>query len=90
MDDKYIDVLKKSILNPEIVKQIGKDLKIKEASDGNGGTYSSLRASGCLADMKEKGIKWIFVGGVDNVLLKMTDVTFLGMDKDCGAFICLF
>lgn len=58
---------------------IGKDFKIKEASDGNGGTYSSLRASGCLADMKERGIKWVFIGGVDNVLLKMADVTLLGM-----------
>ena len=58
---------------------ISKELKIKEASDGNGGTYSSLRASGCLADMKEKGIKWIFIGGVDNVLLKMADTTLLGM-----------
>ena len=28
MDDKYLDVLKKSILNPEIVKKNGKDLKI--------------------------------------------------------------
>lgn len=63
---------------------ISKDLKIKEASDGNGGTYSSLRASGCLAEMKEKGIKWIFIGGVDNVLLKMADVTLLGMTKDLG------
>ena len=54
---------------------IGKDFKIKQASDGNGGTYSSLRASGCLADMKEKGIKWIFIGAVENVLLKMVDVT---------------
>ena len=63
---------------------INKDFKIKEASDGNGGTYSSLKASGCLADMKEKGIKWIFVGGVDNVLLKMADVTFLGMARDLG------
>ena len=36
---------------------ISKDHKIKEASDGNGGTYSSLRVSGCLADMKEKGIE---------------------------------
>lgn len=61
---------------------IGKDFKIKEASDGNGGTYSSLRASGCLAEMKEKGIKWVFIGGVDNVLLKMADVTLLGMAKD--------
>lgn len=63
---------------------ISREFKIKEASDGNGGTYSSLRASGYLAEMKEKGIKWIFVGGVDNVLLKMADVTFLGMAKDLG------
>lgn len=58
---------------------INKENKIKEASDGNGGTYSSLRRSGCLADMKERGIQWIFIGGVDNVLLKMADVTLLGM-----------
>ena len=56
-----------------------KDYKIKEASDGNGGTYSSLRRSGCLTDMKEKGIKWVFIGSVDNALLKMVDVTLLGM-----------
>ena len=58
---------------------MNKEKKIKEASDGNGGTYSSLRRSGCLADMKERGIKWIFIGGVDNVLLKMVDVILLGM-----------
>ena len=28
MDDKYLDVLKKSILNPEIVRKNGKDLKV--------------------------------------------------------------
>ncbi len=63
---------------------IGKDLKIREASDGNGGTYAALRQNGCLADMKEKGIKWVFIGSVDNALLKMADVTLLGMaiDKD--------
>lgn len=58
---------------------IGKDLKIKEASDGNGGVFSSLRITGMLADMKERGIKWVFIGGVDNVILKMADVTLLGM-----------
>ena len=67
------------LVNTEGKLLISKDLKIKEASDGNGGTYSSLRESGCLADMKEKGIKWVFIGGVDNVLLKMADVTLLGM-----------
>ena len=58
---------------------IGKNMKIKEASDGNGGTYFSLRASGCLADMKEKGIKWIFIGSIDNALLKMVDTTLLSL-----------
>ena len=58
---------------------IDKNYKIKEASDGNGGTYSSLRASGCLAEMKENGIKWVFIGSVDNALLKMVDVTLLGL-----------
>ena len=58
---------------------INKDQKIKAGSDGNGGTYSSLRASGNLAHMKENGVKWVFIGGVDNALLKMADVTLLGM-----------
>lgn len=61
---------------------IDKNYKIKEASDGNGGTYSSLRASGCLAEMKENGIKWVFICGVDNALLKMVDETLLGLAID--------
>ena len=66
---------------------VNKEYKIKEASDGNGGTYSSLRSSGCLADMKEKGIKWVFIGSVDNALLKMIDVTLLGMAVKKGVQI---
>ena len=61
---------------------ISKDMKIKEASDGNGGTYASLRSSGALADMKERGVKWVFIGSVDNALLKMADTTLLGMTID--------
>lgn len=61
---------------------IGKDLRVKEASDGNGGVFSSLRTTGMLADMKERGIKWVFIGGVDNAILKMADVTLLGMAID--------
>lgn len=58
---------------------IGKNLKIKEASNGNGGLFESLRTTGMLADMKERGIKWVFIGSVDNAILKMADVTLLGM-----------
>ena len=61
---------------------IGKNLKVREASNGNGGVFTSLRTTGMLADMKEKGIKWIFIGAVDNAILKMADVTLLGMAID--------
>lgn len=61
---------------------ISKELKIKEASDGNGGVFASLRKTGMLADMKERGIEWIFIGGVDNAILKMADTTLLGMAID--------
>ena len=61
---------------------INKDMKIKEASDGNGGVFSSLRISGMLSDMKEKNIKWVFIGGVDNAILKMADTLLLGMAID--------
>ena len=72
------------LVNTEGKMLIGKNLKIKEASDGNGGVFTSLRTTGMLADMKERGVKWIFIGGVDNAILKMADITLLGMaiDKD--------
>ena len=66
---------------------ISKDLKIKEASDGNGGVFSSLRTSGMLADMKERGIKWVFIGGVDNCLVKMVDPVLMGIAIDKGVTV---
>lgn len=80
----YVTIFTQSelpLVNEQGKLLIGKNFKIKEASDGNGGTYSSLRSSGCLADMKERGIKWVFIGSVDNALLKMVDTTLLGMAK---------
>ena len=81
-DKNYVTIFTQSelpLVDIEGKFLINKEFKIKEASDGNGGTYSSLRASGALADMKERGIKWVFIGSVDNALLKMADVTLLGM-----------
>lgn len=70
------------LVNTEGKMLIGKDLKIKEASDGNGGVFSSLRKTGMLSNMKERGVKWIFIGGVDNAILKMADTTLLGLAID--------
>jgi UDP-N-acetylglucosamine/UDP-N-acetylgalactosamine diphosphorylase len=46
--------------------------------NGNGGVYESLRASGALADMRARGVQWVHVFGVDNVLVKIADPEFIG------------
>ena len=58
---------------------IGENGLIKEASDGHGGVYESLVRSGMLDKMKELGIQWVFIGGVDNCLVKMVDPVLMGL-----------
>ena len=58
---------------------IGKDKKIKEAADGNGGIYEAMTKGHILEDMEKRGIEWIFVGGIDNVLLNIVDPTLVGL-----------
>ena len=52
---------------------------IKQAADGHGGIFEAMRKNGILYDMQEKGIEWIFIGGVDNVLVKMVDPILTGL-----------
>lgn len=63
---------------------IGKDKLIKEASDGNGSIYKSLSVDGILDDMKNNNIEWVFVGGVDNILLKIVDPLLVGVTINEG------
>ncbi|MBQ9313531.1 MAG: UTP--glucose-1-phosphate uridylyltransferase [Clostridia bacterium] len=51
---------------------------IKEAADGHGGIFEAIFKDGALEDMKNRGIEWIFVGSVDNPLVKMADPLFIG------------
>ena len=53
--------------------------KIKEAADGHGGIFGAMHKNGIVGYIEQKGIKWIFVGGIDNVLLKMVDPLFMGL-----------
>ncbi len=46
--------------------------------NGHGGSISSLKSSGALADMRARGVKHIFYFQVDNVLIKMADPVFIG------------
>ena len=56
--------------------------KIKEASDGHGGIFQSMRKDGVLFDLKSRNIEWIFIGGVDNVLVKPVDPILVGLASD--------
>lgn len=61
---------------------IGSNKKIKVAADGNGGIFQSMFKNSVLEDMKKRNIKWIFIGSIDNVLLKLDDITLLGLAED--------
>ena len=52
---------------------------VKEAANGHGGTLQSLEKAHIIDDMKEKGIEWVFINGVDNALVKPVDPLLMGM-----------
>lgn len=57
--------------------------------NGNGGWFSSMVKAGLLEDLHKKGIEWINVFSVDNVLQKIADPIFIGATIEtnnyCGA-----
>lgn len=52
---------------------------VKQAADGHGGVYIAMQKNNIIEDMRKKGIKWVVIGGVDNVLVNMFDPIFIGM-----------
>ena len=61
---------------------IDENNRIKEAADGHGGIFESMRRNGIIFDMEARGIEWAFIGPVDNVLVKMVDPILLGVVLD--------
>ena len=66
---------------------IGEDGLIKEAADGHGGIYESLVKNGMTEKMKQMGVEWVFIGGVDNCLVKMVDPVLMGIAIDKGVTV---
>lgn len=52
---------------------------VKEASNGNGNVFLSIKKHGIIEDLEKNNITWLSFGGIDNVLLKNVDPLFLGL-----------
>ena len=55
---------------------------VKQAADGNGGIFGSMVRSGAVEDMKKRGVKWLFIGAIDNALLQMVEPLLVGIAEE--------
>ena len=57
--------------------------------NGNGGWFASMKRAGLVEDLHEKGVEWLNIYAVDNVLQRIADPVFVGATiatgVNCGA-----
>ncbi len=75
------------LLNLEGKLILNKNKTIKKASNGNGGIFKSMLKDGVISDMEKRGIEWIFIGAIDNILLKNVDIRLIGLTKSTNNLI---
>ncbi len=57
--------------------------------NGNGGWFSSMKKAGLCEDLRARGVEWLNIYAVDNVLQRIADPVFVGAtilsEVNCGA-----
>ena len=59
-------------------KIVLEDGRIQTGSNGNGGVYKAMKDHHIIEDMKEKNIKWVYICGVDNIMVNPISPIFIG------------
>ena len=70
------------VLDEQGKLMLDKNGNINTAADGHGGVFISMEKEDIIQNMKKRGIKWVFIGPVDNILVKMVDPIFAGICQD--------
>ena len=52
--------------------------------NGNGGWFGSMKRAGLVDDLKKRGVEWLNIYAVDNVLQRIADPVFVGATIDSG------
>ena len=76
---KFFKQDKLPIINTDRKLILQEPYLIKEASNGNGNVFKSMKNNGIIEDLEKNHIEWVSFGGIDNVLLKNFDPLFLGL-----------
>ena len=59
--------------------------RVALSPDGHGGTLRALRRTGCLDEMRERGIETLFYFQVDNPMVEIADPGFVGAHRQADA-----
>jgi UDP-N-acetylglucosamine pyrophosphorylase len=56
--------------------------EINLAANGNGGVFTSLKSNGIIEEMKNDGVQYIYLYGVDNAIARVADPTLIALAEE--------
>ena len=82
---KFFKQSKMPLMSPNGDLLVDENYQIKQAADGHGGVFRSLKNGKIIENLEKNNIKWVFTCAVDNVLVNMVDPYLIGVaiSKNC-------